>query len=253
MAAKIDLNADLGEGFGRWTLGPEELLLPWITSASVACGFHAGDPRTIRRTIVLAATHGVAVGAHPGYPDLAGFGRRELEMEAEELRAAIIYQIGAVQALARAEGLSLQHVKPHGALYNRAARDPETAAAIVSGVLAACPEASVLGPPDSTLLAQARQAGLATAAEGFADRAYRGDGSLAARGMPGAVLVEPGAAAAQALRMVREGKVATVDGTELDLRVQSLCVHGDTPGAPALARAVREALTGAGVEVSRLR
>ncbi|HSW09587.1 MAG TPA: 5-oxoprolinase subunit PxpA [Bacillota bacterium] len=253
MAGRIDLNADLGEGFGRWTLGPEELLLPWITSASVACGFHAGDPRTIRRALALAAAHGVAVGAHPGYPDLAGFGRRELEMDAEELRAAIIYQVGAVQALARAEGLSLQHVKAHGALYNRAARDPETAAAVVSAVLAVCPEAFVLGPPGSVLLAQAGQAGLTTAAEGFADRAYRCDGTLAARSRPGAVLDDPRAAAAQALRLVREGKAATMDGIELDLRVESLCVHGDTPGAPALAKAVREALAEAGVEVRRLR
>jgi len=252
MAGRIDLNADLGEGFGRWTLGPEELLLPWITSASVACGFHAGDPRTIRRTLALAAAHGVAVGAHPGYPDLAGFGRRELAMDAEELRAAVIYQVGAVQALARAEGLSLQHVKAHGALYDRAARDREAAAAFVSAVLAVCPEAFVLGPPGSVLLAQARQAGLATAAEGFADRAYRGDGTLAARSRPGAVLEDPRAAAAQALRIVGEGKVATVDGTELDLQVESLCVHGDTPGAPAVARAVREALAGTGAEVRRL-
>lgn len=252
MANRIDLNADVGESLGPWAMGADEALVPLVTSVNVACGFHAGDPLSIRRTVALAHAAGVAIGAHPGYPDLVGFGRRDLAMSAAELEAAVLYQVAALAGIVAAEGGRLAHVKPHGALYNRAAGDAAVAEPIARAV--ACLDASIrlVGPPGSALLAAAAAAGLAGVAEGFADRAYEADGSLRSRRLPGAVHDDPARAAAQALEIARDGHVTTVDGTPIDLAVATLCIHGDTPGAAAVARAIWEALAAAGVEVMRL-
>lgn len=251
MDRHIDLNADVGESFGPWPMGSDAELIPLVTSASVACGFHAGDPLTIRRTVRLALEHGVAVGAHPGYPDLAGFGRRDLAMAAEELEAAVLYQVAALAGIVRAEGGRLTHVKAHGALYNRAAADLATAEAVARAVARLDPSLRLFGPPGSALLAAGRAAGLRCTAEGFADRAYEADGTLRPRRLPGAVLADPGRAAAQAVSIARDGRAAAADGTLVELRVETLCVHGDTPGTARVAAAVRAALAAAGVAVVR--
>lgn len=231
----IDLNADVGESFGRWTLGDDTALMPHLTSANVACGFHAGDPRTILATCEEATAYGVAVGAQVGYRDLAGFGRRFIDIDAEDLYADVVYQVGALRALA-APGRTVRYLKPHGALYHAVARVENQARAVVD---AACEldMLPVLGFPGSVFLEIAAAEGLRTFAEGFADRRYRDDGSLVPRGEPGAVLEDPEEAAEQAVRLAREGVV------------QSLCLHGDSPGAPAMAAAVHGALQRAGFEV----
>ena len=244
----IDLNADLGESYGSWSMGDDEALLNVVTSANVACGFHAGDPVTMLRTCRAAAARGVTVGAHPSYPDLVGFGRRHLELSAEELTAATVYQLGALDACCRAAGTRLAYVKPHGALYHDVSRDPVLARAFVQGVVAVAPLA-VLGPEGSDLLSAAADAGLATAAEFFADRGYRPDGSLVPRGDPGAVIDDPDAVAERAVAMVTSRMVRAVDGTGLPVVADSICLHSDTPGAVRLARRVRAALEGAGVEL----
>ena len=249
---RVDLNADVGEGLGPWPMGDDERLVPLVTSVNVACGAHAGDPATIERTVRLAVRHGVAVGAHPGYPDLIGFGRRDLDMPLDEVEASIVYQVGAVAAFARAEGVALRHVKPHGALYNRAARDAALAWAIAAGVRRAAPEAVLVGLADSELVAAGRAQGLAVAGEAFADRAYEPDGSLRSRRLAGALLESPAAAADQAVAIVRDGRVATSDGGSIAVRAETLCVHGDTPGAAEIAAAVRGALESAGVEIKAL-
>lgn len=246
MDLRIDLNADVGESFGAWPMGEDALLIPLVTSANVACGFHAGDPLTIERTVRLALEAGVAVGAHPGYPDLAGFGRRELSMSADELEAAVLYQVAALDGMVRACGGRLAHVKPHGALYNRAAADLAVARSIAAAVARLGPGLRLVGPPGSALLAAGREAGLAVTAEGFADRAYEPDGSLRPRRLPGSVHHDPAVAAAQAVSIALHGRVTAADGTPVDVRAGSLCVHGDTPGAVEIARAVRAALVGAG-------
>ena len=244
---QIDLNADLGEGFGRWTLGDDDALLPLITSANVACGFHAGDPSIMLRVCRRAAELGVAIGAQVSYRDLAGFGRRRIEQPAAELTAEIVYQIGALQAFARAAGASVRYVKPHGALYNTAAADESVAAAVVAALQLAGSGLSILTLPGSALAAAAGQAGIRVVAEGFTDRNYLADGSLAPRTRPDAVLHDPQLIAARAVQLVVDGTVTTLDGTTIPARVESLCVHGDTPGAGDIARAVREALLAAGV------
>jgi UPF0271 protein len=245
----MDLNADLGEGFGRWTLGDDEALLDVVTSANVACGFHAGDPATIDRTVAAAVARGVAVGAQVAYPDLVGFGRRDLEVAAADLTADVLYQLGAVAAFAQAAGDRLRYVKPHGALYNRIVRDPVQAAAVVEAVRRYDPALPLLTLPGSAAMAAAERAGVAAVAEGFADRAYTRQGRLLPRGEPGAVLDDPAVVAARAARMATDGLVTAADGAEVAVRVRSLCVHGDTPGAVAIARAVRAALAAAGVTV----
>lgn len=245
---RMDLNADVGESLGAWSLGEDEALVPLVTSVSIAAGLHAGDPVTIARTVELAARHGVAVGAHPGYPDLAGFGRRAMALSPAEIEASVLYQVGAVAAFARAAGVGLRHVKAHGALYNRAARDPDAAAAIARGVAAFGRELVLFGLAGSALVAAAVDAGLIVAEEAFADRAYEADGSLRARDLDGAVIDDPAAAAAQALAIVG-GSVTAWDGTPVPIRADTICVHGDLPGAAARARAVRDALAGAGVEI----
>jgi UPF0271 protein len=249
---RIDLNADVGESLGPWPMGDDERLIPIVTSVNVACGSHAGDPSTIERTVRLAARHGVAVGAHPGYPDLVGFGRRDLDMALDELEASIVFQVGAVAAFARAEGVELRHVKPHGALYNRAARDPLVAGAIARAVGRAAPDSVLVGLAGSGMLKAGRSAGLAVASEAFADRAYERDGSLRSRRLAGALLDDPLAAAAQAVSIARDGIARSHDGVDVQVRADTVCVHGDTPGAAEIAAAVRGALEGAGVTVAAL-
>ncbi|HEX5828205.1 MAG TPA: 5-oxoprolinase subunit PxpA [Candidatus Limnocylindrales bacterium] len=244
----IDLNADVGESLGAWSLGEDEALIPLVSSVNVAAGFHAGDPVVIERTVALAARHGVAVGAHPGYPDLAGFGRRAMVLTPAETEAAVLYQVGAVAAFARAAGVELRHVKTHGALYNHAARDEATAAAIARAVASFSRSLVLVGLAGSALVAAGRAAGLTVAEEAFADRAYEPDGSLRARSLDGAVLDDPEAAAAQALE-IAHGRVRAHDGTTIAVRADTICVHGDLPGATARARAVRQALEGAGIGI----
>lgn len=249
---RIDLNADVGESLGPWPMGDDARLVPLVTSVNVACGAHAGDPATIERTVRLAVRHGVAVGAHPGYPDLVGFGRRELDMAPEDLEASIVYQVGAVAAFARAEGVDLRHVKAHGALYNRAVRDPVVAAVIARAVRRVAPASVLVGLAGSGMLDAGRAEGLAVAAEAFADRAYEADGSLRSRRLDGALLAGPEAAAAQAVSIVRDGVVRSHDGVDVPVIADTLCIHGDTPGAAGIAAAVREALIAAGVTVAAL-
>ncbi len=233
----LDLNADVGESFGRWQLGDDEALLPHLTSANVACGFHAGDPLTLRRTCESAVRHGVVIGAQVGYRDLAGFGRRFVDVAPDELAADVLYQLGALHGIARAAGGRVGYLKPHGALYHAVTRHEGQARAVVDAVVA-YGGLPVLGLPGSLLLTVAEEAGLPTVGEGFADRAYQPDGSLVPRSEPGALITDPVVAAAQAVRLAEAGDV------------RSLCVHGDSPGAPALAAAVRAALSDAGVTVA---
>jgi 5-oxoprolinase (ATP-hydrolysing) subunit A len=243
----VDLNSDLGEGYGRWALGDDAALLGLVTSANVACGFHAGDPATIDRTVRTAVERGVSVGAQVSYPDLVGFGRREIDVEPADLTADVLYQLGALEAFARAAGDRVRYVKPHGALYNRIARDPVQAAAVVDAIRRYDPALPLLTLPGSAAMEAAREAGVPAVGEGFADRAYTADGRLVSRREPGAVLQDPGQVAARAVVMATERRVESVDGTEVEVGVRSLCVHGDTPGAVDLARKVRAALEEAGV------
>jgi 5-oxoprolinase (ATP-hydrolysing) subunit A len=248
--AVVDLNADLAESFGAWRLGDDDALLAIVTSANVACGFHAGDPLTIRRACATAVARGVAIGAQVSYRDLAGFGRREMAVPPDELAAEVLYQLAAVDGIARAEGGRVGYVKPHGALYNRAARDPEQAAAIASAVCAFSPRLPVLTLPGSALETAVTDLMVPAVTEAFADRAYRDDGSLVPRSEPGAVLTDPETVAARAVAMAVRGTVATVSGTALEISPRSICLHGDTPGAVALASAVRAALEQAGVTLA---
>lgn len=242
-----DLNADLGESFGIWKLGDDEAMLDIVTSANVACGFHAGDPALLLRTCRLAAERGVRIGAQVGYRDLAGFGRRYIDVTPEDLKADVIYQIGALQALARASGSDVVYVKPHGALYNTIVTDREQAAAVAAAVAAVDPTLPVLGLVGSVFFAAAREHELQTVAESFADRAYRPDGQLVSRRLPGAVLHDPAEIAERVVDMVTKGRVAAVDGSMIDVSVESVCVHGDSPGAVSIATAVRERLGAEGV------
>ena len=248
----IDLNSDLGESFGAWDAGHDEELFGLISSANVACGFHGGDPRVMERTAAAAAAHGVGIGAHPGFPDLVGFGRREILATPDEVRTDTLYQIGALAAFCRAVGLPLQHVKAHGALYNRANRDATLAAAITAAVRAYDPDLIFLAQPGTLLFAAGKAADLPMAREGFADRAYNADGTLVSRRLPGAIITDPELAAERALRLVRDNRVTTIDGQELTLTIDSLCIHSDTPGAVELARAVRRRFDDAGIVVRPL-
>lgn len=250
----VDLNSDVGESFGRWVLGDDEGVLDAVTSANVACGFHAGDPTTLRRTVAAAAARGVVVGAQVGYRDLAGFGRRFVDVEPEDLSADVLYQIGALEAMCRAGGTQVRYLKPHGALYNTVVHHRAQADAIIAAVLAYDPGLPVLGLPGSVLLERAAAAGLRAVPEFFADRGYdapTGDGpaTLVDRRRPGALLHDPEQVADRVLRAVVDGVVATVDGTEAPVEAASVCVHGDSPGAVAMATAVRERLVGAGVDL----
>ncbi|MEU3993728.1 LamB/YcsF family protein [Streptomyces platensis] len=245
----IDLNADLGEGFGRWQLTDDEALLSVVTSANVACGFHAGDPATMRRVCELAAERGVVIGAQVSYRDLAGFGRRAMDVPPDELAAEITYQIGALEVFARAAGARVGYVKPHGALYNRCVHDEEQARAVVDGIRAVGGGLPVLGLPGSRLHEAATRAQLPVIDEAFADRAYTPEGTLVPRREPGAVIHDPDEVVKRALGMARDQAVTARDGRRVAVTARSLCLHGDTPGAADLARRVRSELTAAGVHV----
>ncbi|QWB26900.1 MULTISPECIES: LamB/YcsF family protein [Streptomyces] len=245
----IDLNADLGEGFGRWRLTDDERLLSVVTSANVACGFHAGDAATMRRVCELAAERGVRIGAQVSYRDLAGFGRRAMDVPSAELAAEVAYQIGALEVFARAAGSRVSYVKPHGALYNRVVHDEEQAAAVVDGVLLADAALPVLGLPGSRLLDLAGKSGLPVVTEAFADRAYTDAGTLVPRTREGAVVTDPEAVVERSLSLARSGEVSSLSGTRIEVRARSLCLHGDTPGAVDLARRVRGRLETSGIRV----
>ena len=245
---EIDLNSDVGEGGGT-----DAEILAHVTSANVACGFHAGGPSSMRATVALAAARGVAVGAHPAFADPEGFGRRAERVSPEETYEIVLYQIGALSAFAAAAGIQLQHVKAHGALYNLAATDRETAAALAHAVRDVDRRLVLVGLSGSHLLAAGREAGLRTASEVFADRGYRSDGSLLPRGEPGALVTDPEVVVQRAVRMAREGKVFAVDGTDVTVRAETICVHGDTPGAATLARALKQALAAEGFTVRAVR
>lgn len=245
----VDLNCDMGESFGAWKMGDDEKMMRTITSANIACGAHAGDPVVMRHTVRLAREHNVGVGAHPSLPDLAGFGRREMKLEPHEVEGLVLYQLGALWAIARAEGVALRHVKPHGALYNIAARDGTIADAIARAVHAFDPSLVLFGLAGSLMLPAGEAEGLRVASEVFADRAYEHDGSLASRRKPGSVIHDPSEVAARAVQMVRDGCVVAISGESIAVRADTICVHGDTPGAPDLARRIRAALEAAGIDV----
>ncbi|MDN4588372.1 LamB/YcsF family protein [Xenophilus aerolatus] len=245
----IDLNSDLGESYGAWRMGDDAAMLDLVSSANVACGFHAGDPAGILTTLRAAAARGVAIGAHVAYPDLAGFGRRAMDIASADLRAAVIFQIGALQGLATAAGTRVRYVKPHGALYNTIAHDARQAQDVIAAVRAIDPTLALVVLAGSPLAGWARDAGLRTVAEAFADRGYRADGSLVPRNQPGAVLHDPEAVAERMLRLAREGTMVADDGSTVRVDAESICVHGDSPGAVALARRVRERLEAEGIAV----
>jgi UPF0271 protein len=246
---RIDINSDMGESFGAYSIGHDVGLMASITSANIAAGFHAGDPSVLRETIRLAKARGVAVGAHPGFPDLVGFGRRELNVTPKEAEDMVLYQVAAVAGVAAAEGVRLQHVKPHGALFNMAARNVELATAIARAVAAFDKTLILFGLPGSEILNAGRAAGLRVAAEVFADRAYEPDGSLASRRKPGSVIHDADAVVVRAVRMVKERSVVAIDGSVVPLEADTICVHGDTPGSDNLAARIRAGLEAAGVAV----
>ena len=246
----IDLNCDMGESYGRYILGDDIALLDVITSANIACGFHAGDPVVMASTVQQAVKKGVAIGAHPGYPDLQGFGRRAMALSPSDLSAVILYQISALAGFAQVEGTRLTHVKPHGALYNTAIRDKDTAEAIVRAVQSFDPSLVVVTLPGSILYLTAVEQNLRVAAEGFADRAYQADGSLLPRGQSGAVIHDPDLVAKRAVRMVTQQSIRSITGEDIEIRIDTLCVHGDTPGAAEIALSVREAMQVVGVTLT---
>ena len=243
----MDLNSDLGEGYGAWRMGDDEALLDVVTSANVACGFHAGDPVTMRRTVQLAAERGISVGAHVSYPDRRGFGRRHVELPPDEIAADVLYQIGALDAMARSAGTRVRYVKPHGALYHAVVVDEEIAAVVVAAILAFDPGLPLLTLPGSVGFRIADRLGLPVRGEGFADRTYRPDGRLVARGEPGAVLDDPAIVAERARRIAIGEIIPAIDGTPLRLSVDTICIHGDSPGAVAMARSVRAAIEAGGI------
>ena len=250
---KVDLNSDIGESFGAYKMGDDAAIMNAVTSANVACGFHAGDPLVMKKTLKTCAEKGVAAGAHPGYPDLVGFGRRNMKCTPDEEYADCLYQIGALKAFCEANGLRLQHVKPHGAMYNQAAKDPALAKAIAQAVKDAGEDIILMGLANSEFERAAKELGVPFAAEAFADRGYMPDGSLVPRSQPGALIHDVEAAAKRVVRMVTEGTVEAVDGTVINFRPQSICMHGDTPETVEMAKAVRTALEAAGVKVTNLK
>jgi UPF0271 protein len=248
--ARIDLNSDVGESFGRWTLGDDSAMFESVSSANVACGFHAGDPGVIRRTCRSAAAAGVVIGAHVGYRDLAGFGRRFMDISPADLADDVVYQLGALQALAAVEGTAVRYVKPHGGLYNAIVHHTGQAQAVVDAVKSVDAGLPILGLPGSEVLRLAEANGLRAVPEAFADRAYNRDGTLVSRSLPGAVLEDPTQVAEHVLRIATESTVRTIDGSSLKISAESICVHGDSPGAVEMATAVKAALAGAGVTIA---
>lgn len=246
----MDLNSDLGESYGAWHMGDDASMLDVVTSANVACGFHAGDPAGILDTLRAAAAKGVAVGAHVGYPDRVGFGRRNLDPTSRELVGDVVYQIGALQGLAAAAGTRVTYVKPHGALYNTIAHEPRQAADVITAILAVDPGLVLMGLAGTPILDWARTRGLRVVAEAFADRAYTAQGVLVSRREPGAVLTDPSQVADRMLDLVRTGEIPAIDGSRIRLRADSICVHGDSPGAVAMAKAVRARLDAAGIALT---
>lgn len=246
----IDLNSDLGESFGAWRMGDDEAMIGIVSSANVACGFHAGDPAGILRTLKAAARRGVTIGAHVSYPDLVGFGRRDMDIAPADLVADIVYQIGALAGLAAAAGTAVRYVKPHGALYNRIADDAVQGAAVIEAIKTLDPSLALMGLAGAAILAQARAAGLAVVAEAYADRAYTREGRLVPRREPGAVLHDPAVIAERMVRLVRDGAITAIDGSVVRIEAQSLCVHGDSPGALAIAREVHRRLEAQGITVA---
>lgn len=246
---RVDLNCDLGESFGNYKLGMDEAVLPYISSANVACGFHASDPLVMMNTVKMAVENHTAVGAHPGYPDLVGFGRRNMTVSFDEAKSMVMYQIGALDAFCKANGIEMQHVKPHGAMYNMAGKDAGLAKAICEGICEINPNLILLGQDGSELAKAAKAAGLAVAAEVFADRAYEEDGSLVARSKPGAMITDEDEAIARVLRMVKEGKVTAITGKDIAIKADSICVHGDGPKALEFVKKIRERLESEGIEI----
>ena len=248
----IDLNCDLGESYGAYRLGMDADIIPLISSANVACGFHAGDFNTMAKTAKLCAESGVSIGAHPGFPDLQGFGRRNMTLLPAEVQNLITYQLGALDAFCRSTGTRLQHVKPHGALYNMAAKSPELSRAICQGIYAFNPSLILLGLSGSEMLKQAKEVGLPCAAEVFADRAYEDDGTLVARSKPGAMITDEDEAVARVIRMILEHKVTSISGKEIEICPDSVCVHGDSPKALLFVRRIRTALEAEGIAIQPL-
>lgn len=255
MATKhIDLNCDMGESYGRWSLGADEQIMPYITSANIACGYHGGDPHVMRKTVALALKHKVAIGAHPGLPDLMGFGRRVLDVTPQEVKDYLCYQTGALREFVRVAGGELQHMKPHGILYNMMERDEALAVAAGEATLeSGGTDLILMTLASSKYDAACRKRGARVASEGFADRAYTVEGTLVSRKIAGSLITDPLKAADQAVRMAMEGKVKSMDGPVVDVAVQTICCHGDTPGAEKIVRTVREALEKAGCQVRALR
>ena len=246
---RIDLNCDMGESFGAYKLGTDEQILPFITSANIACGFHAGDPATMRKTVRLALQHGVGIGAHPGLPDLVGFGRRNMDISAQDAYDMVVYQIGALAGFVRAEGGVLQHVKPHGALYNMAAKSQKLSEAIAEAVYQIDSSLILFGLSGSELVKAGERIGLRTAHEVFADRTYQADGSLTPRTQPDALIANEETALQQAVRMIKEGKVLSRQGADVAIQADTVCIHGDGPHALAFARKIRNLLDDSGVAV----
>lgn len=247
---RMDINCDMGESFGSYRIGDDEKIIPFITSSNIACGFHAGDPQVMANTVALAKQHGVSIGAHPGYPDLMGFGRRHLETFPGEISNYILYQIGALSAFARAAGVALQHVKPHGALYNKAASDERTAEEVIRAVKAFNPELILFMLAGSLCEEMAVAAGLRVAREAFPDRAYLSNGQLSPRSMPGAVLHDPSLVRERVAKLAATGMLTSIEGKEINFKADTLCIHGDTPGAWKLAAEIRSALEKNGVKIA---
>jgi len=253
MVLYVDLNADMGESFGRYKIGYDEVLVKYVTSANIACGFHAGDPLVMRKTIKLCINHNVAVGAHPGFPDLMGFGRRVMEVKPEELEAYLIYQVGALMGMARSLGVEVQHIKVHGALYNMAWTRADYAEAIAYAVKSLKSNLILVAPYNSAMAKKAEEIGIPVAYEGFIERGYTKEGRLVPRGKPGALIHDPEEAANRAIRMISEGKVKTVEGIDIDIIVHTLCIHSDSPNADKIASTVRKRLEEVSIKVVPLR
>ena len=250
---KIDLNSDLGESFGAYKIGSDTNVIPLISSANVACGFHAGDPTVMAKTVELCKNSGCAIGAHPGYPDLVGFGRRNMAVSPEDVKAMVTYQIGALDAFCKAAGIRLQHVKPHGAMYNMAAKDPALAKAICKAIYEYDKDLILMGLANSEMITQAKALGLKAAAEVFADRAYEEDGTLVARSKPGSMITDEDEAVARVIRMIQEGKVTAITGKDISITADSVCVHGDGPKALAFVEKLRSAFAAEGISIVPLR